>query len=399
MFPRWQGDATPAFVLNSAKDIATFGHDVRVIAPHFPHGPLDSNEAGISVRRYRYAWPSKLETLCYEGGMLVRLRQSPFKKALLPLFAISQYLVTKQELRRYQPDIVHAHSLLPQGWLAAKALGRNRSIPLVVSTHGNDVFGLQGRYMKLKRQTAKRADMIIANSRATLRRVNEFCSSEKLTIIPASPNEASLRPSRKTRDANEGPVILFAGRLIPEKGVELLLDIFPAVREQIPSAKLVICGDGPLANTVRTTLARWKSPQNATYLGWIPNELIIEQFAQADLAIVPSQPQPGGWEEAQGLVAVEAMSAGAIVVASRIGGLAESIIHGETGFLVEPNDRKEWTRTIISTLRAPAGQQALWKDNARRRYLTEFSREASAKKTLTLYQSLDAQRAAPSPPQ
>ena len=402
VYPRWQGDATPAFVQNLADDLAMQGHHVRVLAPHFKGCPTINVENGVSIHRHHYAWPSCLQTLCYEGGMLVRLREARWRKALLPLFAASQYRALHWEIRHFKPDIVHAHSLVPQGWIASKALSSHTNVPLIVSSHGNDVFGLHGRYMKLKRQTAERADCVVANSKATRAAMFHFCSPEKIEIIPASPNRPPSHNSHSFADAfsakhgdRQRQLIMFAGRLIPEKGIELLLDAFPEILRRVPTAKLIVCGDGPLAPKVKTIIANWEQTGDAAFLGWVPNETITSFFSKATIVAVPSQPQHSGWEEAQGLVAVEAMAAGAIVVASRLGGLAESIVDGETGFLVEPNNRAQWIDTIVSALTAPASLRETWAAQARERYRAQFSREASAQKTIELYRTIIARRCDP----
>lgn len=394
VYPRWQGDATPAFVQNIAQDLAESGYVVRVLAPHFKDCPKESQEKEVSVRRHTYTFPESLQNLCYEGGMIVRIREKKYRALLLPLFAISQFFAIKKELNHFRPHIIHTHSLLPQGWIATKALGKKKAIPHVVSSHGNDVFGLRGRFKHWKRQTSNSASTLVANSKATRDALAEISVSDKIEIIPASPNQTlACEPNavdslRREMNGIDKQLILFAGRLIPEKGIELLLDILSEILTASPSAKLVISGDGPLAEHVKTYIRNTPNPEAIEYLGWTSNERMPYLFTAVDVVVVPSQPQNSGWSEAHGLVAVEAMAAGKPVIASNLGGLSESICDQETGFLVEADDRSAWVETISNVLNASAEQQAIWGKAGRKRYTENYSREAALEKTKHLYQRL-----------
>ena len=397
VYPRWENDPTPTFVQNLAKDLVKRGHHIRILAPHSKGATRREDRGNISIRRYRYAAPSGVQSLCYEGGILVRLRQKKWRTLLLLPFAICQYFAFKRELSQFRPHIVHAHSIIPQGWIAAKAMRKKSDgLQLIISSHGNDVFGLQGRFENLKTYACERSASIVVNSQATKKAVLSLCSSANTDYIPASPNESEETLTVETRrlleEKQDKQFIFFAGRLIPEKGIDFLLDLFPRILERHPSVKLFICGSGPLESLVRDRIAAFHSKDAAKYLGWIPSERIVPYFSTADLVVVPSQVQATGWKEAQGLVAVEAMAAGVPVVASRLGGLAESIADGESGFLVEPGNANEWVNTISHVLEASSEQRRRWGDAGKQRYQERFSREATLEKTLALYHRLERSR-------
>jgi len=388
VFPKQEDDATPAFVQNLATDLVAAGHEVLVIAPHFKRGPRKTVENGVTVLRFAYAWPSGLQTLCYGGGMLVQLKKQTWKYALLPLFLFYQRRCLRITLKTFQPDILHAHSILPQGWIAATALDTQNGIPLIVSSHGNDVFGLRNKFDFFKRQTTRKASFIVCNSKATKHVAKEFCSETKCKIIPASPNHASndhriaLNPTKR-RDPS--PTLLFAGRLIPEKGIDLLVNVFPEVLKSTPNARLLVCGDGPLAHQLKKIVEAHSLEKSISLLGWIPNNRVAEYFSIADFVVVPSQLQESGWNEAQGLVAVEAMAASKPVIASKIGGLKESIIHGETGLLVEPGNADALVDAMVNLLQMPHEQRNVWGQRGREIYEAKFSRATITQKTIDLY--------------
>lgn len=84
-FPRWQGDSTTPFVLHLAQDLQNLGWHVDVLAPHSPGSARREVIEGVTAERFRYLWPTRLQTVCYQGGALINLRLSPRSKRLEPL--------------------------------------------------------------------------------------------------------------------------------------------------------------------------------------------------------------------------------------------------------------------------------------------------------------------------
>ena len=74
-FPRWEGDSTTPFVLHLAEDLQALGWEVDVLAPHAPSAARHEVLDGVSVDRFRYLWPENRETVCYQGGALINLKQ------------------------------------------------------------------------------------------------------------------------------------------------------------------------------------------------------------------------------------------------------------------------------------------------------------------------------------
>ena len=138
-FPRWQGDATTPFVLNLAQDLQDVGWQVDVLAPHAPGALIRERLGGLEVERFRYLWPESLESVCYQGGALVNLRQKRSNFLKLPALVLSEWLAVVRRLRTGRYDLLNSHWILPQGFtgtLAARLLG----VPHVLTVHGGDVF-------------------------------------------------------------------------------------------------------------------------------------------------------------------------------------------------------------------------------------------------------------------
>jgi glycosyltransferase involved in cell wall biosynthesis len=152
--------------------------------------------------------------------------------------------------------------------------------------------------------------------------------AEKIVVAPNFTSETSDLPPVEQRSG-----VLYVGRISTEKGINVLLD---AVRA-CPDLPVRIAGDGPLLDQLRDT-----APGHVEFLGQLNSSQIKAEMRHAAILAVPSI-----CEEMFGTVIIEAFSAGLPVIASRVGGPAEIIDHGETGFLVEPGD----AATLAETLR------------------------------------------------
>ena len=138
----------------------------------------------------------------------------------------------------------------------------------------------------------------------------------------------------------EAPTAIFAGRLTRQKGVHVLLDAWVSVARALPSARLLIAGDGP----ERAELQH-RAPQGVEFLGHVAPTDLDRIASTAWVQVVPSI----GFESF-GLVAVEAMLRGQPVIASRIGGLPELVEASVTGLAVAPGDVSELTTALCALL-------------------------------------------------
>jgi glycosyltransferase involved in cell wall biosynthesis len=141
------------------------------------------------------------------------------------------------------------------------------------------------------------------------------------------------------------PTVAYAGRLVPEKGVDVLLHAFRHVVEEIPGAHLLILGDGPEREALERRAADLGLEAHVKFLGHVAPAEAEEGLASAWVQAVPSR-----WREPFGNVAAEAMMRGTAVVASASGGLAEFVQNGETGLLVRPGDPTSLSQALTRLL-------------------------------------------------
>lgn len=389
VFPLHPSDATPPFVLNLCRDLAKCGVEQTILAPHAPGAPCVEARDGLLLRRFRYAWPPRLQSLCYGGGMLIRLRQNPRRALLLPPFALAQYAAIARALSTTTFDLIHAHSLLPQGLLAALANGCH--LPIVTASHGNDVLVLKPRWKPLLRRTIALTDAFIANSQHTRTTLRALGAPAARTFrIPATPNFPD--PSAPSHAPSATPTILFAGRLIPEKGVDALLAALPLIRTALPDCRLRIAGDGELAATLRKQAASSLPPNAVDFTGWLSSDALRAAMQAATVLVAPSR-----FIEGQNLVVTEALSVGCPVAATPSGGLNDLILHKQTGWVLPtPVSPANLAATLVQILTAPELRRQLG-SRGFHHFKAHFSRAAITRATLDLYHQLADRPATPTP--
>ncbi len=163
--------------------------------------------------------------------------------------------------------------------------------------------------------------------------------------------------------AFEPPRLLCVGRIgtVDEKGFDVALRAMPAVLAQHPSARLTIAGDG-LARPALEQLARAIDVAgHVDFAGWVHPDRVLDLMNESTVILMPSR-VPEGF----GLVALQAAQMGRPVIASRVGGVAEVVVHGETGVLVDPDDAQGLAQSITTLLADPERAARLGQSGRRR---------------------------------
>src|SRR5262249_2945725 len=151
-------------------------------------------------------------------------------------------------------------------------------------------------------------------------------------------------PLEQLSDAR--PTVLFVGRLEKRKGLRFLLRAWPNVLERVPNARLVVVGRGrPLEGYRRFALGQGWSPDDVLVAGYVASEDLPRYYQSADVFCAPNTGQ-----ESFGIVLLEAMAAGAPIVASDIPGYRDVVSHGSQGFLVQPQDPSAIADSLIRLL-------------------------------------------------
>ncbi|WP_062662758.1 glycosyltransferase family 4 protein [Aeropyrum camini] len=195
-------------------------------------------------------------------------------------------------------------------------------------------------------------------------------------IIPNGVDVERFKPSTPKSDY---PLVLFLGRLVWRKGAHVLVRAFRQVVDEIRDAQLYIGGKGEFEPIIRLLIARYGLEGNVKMLGVVPESEKPRLYSLAWVTAVPSIVN-----ESFGIVALESLSSGTPVVASRQGGLKDVVKHGKTGLLVKPGSSRELAKALI-TLLQDSGLRRKMGEEARKTVLEHYDWRKVVPKILKVY--------------
>jgi glycosyltransferase involved in cell wall biosynthesis len=374
-FPRWKNDTDPPFVFELARRLKG-DFNVTVLTPNYPGALSYENMEGIGVHRFRYFWEN-LEILAGSEGILPTLKKNKLFYLIVPFFILAEFWALLKLVKKTKPHIIHAHWILPQGFVAALA-HKITGIPFVITTHGGDIYGLQGKFVSaLKGFALKKAATVTVVSKDIEKTIHtKFSKNIHTEIIPMGVDSALFHPDKKDSQIRKkfgikGPFLLYVGRLSEKKGVRYLIEAMDQVIKESPEAKLLIVGSGEQKKNLQQLTEKLVLTENVTFVGALPNKDLPAYFATADIFIGPSIKTEDGDTEGFGLTFVEAGMSGCLVVGTSVGGISDIIKNGETGFLVPEKKPQAIAETIIEILHEPSKIENL-KQRGRERIIQQF---------------------------
>jgi glycosyltransferase involved in cell wall biosynthesis len=181
------------------------------------------------------------------------------------------------------------------------------------------------------------------------------------------------------------PTVAYAGRFVPEKGIDILIKAFARVVEEIPQARLLLAGQGAEQENLQQLAQQLGIAAAVTWLGHLSRSQLESQFNAAWVQVVPSL-----WAEPFGNVTTEAMMRGTAVIASAVGAQPEIVRDGETGFLVPPQDVEALSCQLKQILRDRDLAERLGQAG-RDRAMSHFSEDQRTETFLDLYRQIHAQ--------
>ncbi|MEP6754344.1 MAG: glycosyltransferase family 4 protein [Chthonomonadales bacterium] len=267
-------------------------------------------------------------------------------------------------------DVIHVHGISPS-IVCAKA-SRIAGKPLVVTIH-NQIPAMNPLEKRVVLSAVLQAKTVIPVSKAVSNELAKLgIPSANIKVIPNGIDLncfTTIPPA--TQISPDGPIRLLAvGRLSPEKGFDLLIE---AMKSLPDNYSLTIAGDGPDRQKLEG-LASGLQVQFAGKVNDIPGLM-----AQSDIVVIPSR------QEGQGIVALEAMAAGRPLVATRVGGLIETLGDGEFGVLVDPESPDalaERIQELIGDAEGQTNRTAM----ARERAMRDYSVDGMVEKVESVYQ-------------
>lgn len=308
-------------VYDLANNLGRYGNQVHVLTCWEEGTPDFENEKNVTVHRVR----------------LSDVSTTNFIEWVLQLnFAMLESAVRLLQENKF--DIIHAHD-----WLvayAAKVLKNSFSIPLISTIHATEFGRNNGIYSDMQKainsveaMLSDESEKLIVNSKYMKEEIKSIfkVTGDKISVIS---NGIELnkfnkiefdKEFRNNYAAPSEKIVFFVGRLVSEKGVQVLLNAIPEIIRSYNDVKFVIAGKGPCLNNL-IEQSRNLNIQNRVYFtGFVGEEVLLKLYRCSDIAVFPSTYEPFG------IVALEGMVAGIPVVVSDTGGLREIVDHSVNG--------------------------------------------------------------------
>lgn len=310
-------------------------------------------------------------------------------------FGILQYALALHAEAPF--DVVHAHD-----WLVADAAWvlKSMGIPVVASIHAteygrnNGIHNEDSRYIdQVEWRLIYEAKSVIVNSNHMLGElVDHFrAPAQKIAIIPngiepdrllstadTDVDTAKVRARLRADFRLDGPMMLFVGRLVHEKGVQVLLDAAREVLERHPQATFVLAGEGYYRAELAAIATANGINDRVRFFGRANDDDLRRLYLMADVLVVPSLYEPFG------IVALEGMATGTPIVTSDSGGLMDIVEHEVDGITTFAGKSDSLAWGILKVLDDPALADRLQKA-ARKKVVAKYSWASIADQTRQLY--------------
>lgn len=323
-----------------------------------------------------------------------------YYRRILNFHKLSEF---RKVIEKIQPDIIHLHNIFNEVTPLILLAADKR--PVVMTLHDYSivqaVFSPEARNGKPCKKSVCPGCMNCVGAKGVvyerikrwihsffLKRINLFIAPSQYMTDSIS-NNSSFKPITlhngfpllETLPLQSFNHILYVGRLTEDKGVRTLIEAMSLVVHQFPKAHLSIVGEGELEEELYRSVEKKQLTKSVSFLGKLNSKQILEQYQKATLVVIPSK-----WPENLPTVGIEATSVGRPVVATRVGGIPEVIVDGETGILFEAQNVNQLVSAIGTLLSQPELLLKMHKEMIKRK--KDFDQELHIKKLVSLYQSL-----------
>jgi len=313
--------------------LAERGHEVHVLTAHWRDLPELDLDGPVTLHR------------------VIPKRKEPFKASF---FTMAGYVLVStwngyQLIRRWRPDIIHAHFAVPAG-ASAWALSILTGVPYILTAHLGDVpGGVPEKTERWFRWIYPLTPLIW--KRAV--RINAVSGFTRELILKKYPVDVEIIPNGVDLDAlqpgpivvGDPPTIVFAGRFMEQKNPLQIVRSLAAIKDL--SWRCVLIGDGPLRPEVTAEIARAGLAERIQQLGWVTPQEVLAWFRKSDILFMPSR--------AEGLpvTGVQGLAMGLAIVASDIGGFKDVVETGVNGVLVPPTEPGGYAQALRDLLSHP----------------------------------------------
>ena len=359
----------------------------------------------------------EVEQLLIENAELSELSRA--RAGMKAIWNLTATRLLEARIDEFRPDIVHVHTPFPLMSPAVFRVASRKFVPTVATVHSyrysciKAVLYRDGRVCEvcvgktLKLSGVRHRcyhDSILGSSAMTFsltvhrgigtfrnhvdvwlpisefmrgKLVDEGLPPERMVV------RANTTPDHGCRSDVGGDHALFAGRLVPEKGILTVLDAWRSSRD-LPA--ITILGDGPLRDVVQTVA---DADDRVTFKGWLDQSDVRAEVEAARFLVLPSEWYEGGLP----VIALQALAAGTPVIASDVGNFSAVIQPGLSGYLFRSGDPTSLSSTVERAWAASAPELEVLKNGARQLYEDRYSERRSAETLLDAYNKATRSRA------
>lgn len=297
-------------------------------------------------------------------------------------------------IRKNKPDIIHAHVAHPDG-AAAVYFGKKYGIPVVVTIHGQDFAHTLYRSSRCEhslKRTLALADRVILVSDKLRHNYGVDAWADDTSKYKVIYNGVNLEDLADISEANEinhnnpsednkTPVLVTVGFLRKYKGHAYVLEALPILLEKYPNLLYRIAGDGVERQALEEQVRELGLENNVGFLGSLPHSEAMKEIARSDIFVMPS------WNEAFGVVYLEALAHGKPVICSKGEGMAPIIEREQVGITVPARNAKALAEAIELLLNDPENSKQMG-ERGRTLVLSKFTWEQNARSTCELYKEI-----------
>lgn len=381
MYPRQTAATYGIFVHRQMRELTNRGHRVHVVSPvpwapplpglatrwdQYQDVPAADTIEGINVTYPRYVSLPGASTIALTCYSMRRAIQAACERAS----------------KRRTPDVINAHTALPDGFAAAE-VARRFDTPLVTTIHGADFqksinLPLAKRLME---QTFNRSDRTVVNSSKLERLSQTYFDNLDVTVVPNGVPISDINNAKTTTKpaeiSSEREVLISVANLVPTKGHRFVLEAITTLENDV---QYLIVGHGSERERLEDLVRGYNLQDDVVFTGRVPHDEVFKYLWHSDVFVLPS------YEEAFGIAYIEAMACELPTIACRGEGPEDFIQHGKTGYLVPPKDASALADTIASLLRDPDERECVG-ERARKVVTSGYTWEINAKRIEELFQS------------
>lgn len=324
-----------------------------------------------------------------EGRDKIPVHRQPALPLPMALFPLWRWLCEHSAKRIFirilaewgKPHIIHAHAVLPGGWLAVR-LGRQYSIPVVLTEHsGPFSMHLRSRsHKQLVRGILKKAKKVVAVCPALAEQIRNFHPEADFRVVGNVIRTDFFVPRSAGKEKSRHAKRFFCVALLHEgKGIQYLLQAMRLLADRgVSGFEVFIGGDGPARHKLENLATAIGVSAKCRFLGMMERDQVRDWMQTCDVFVLPSL------AETFGIVLGEAMACGKPVIATRCGG-PEFLVTRETGLLVEPGNAPALANAMEKFI---SGESSFDSDKVRREVVRRFGERAFLDKINSVYQEI-----------